>query len=310
MTSAAEPARRDGPFSWLPHSRAEVELWLDAFVDGNRFTISVFFPIVGAVMLLGSASGVLPAPLSFNPPLILFGTAVMASPLLVGVLPTIDRRALSGIAILVAYTYLIEYLGVSTGWPYGSFTYGVTLGPMVDGIPAALPLFFLPIVANAYLLCLLLLGEHAESWVVRLAVVISAVVTLDVVLDPAAVSIGFWTYDAGGAFYGVPLSNYAGWVLSASVAVVVFDRAVDRAAIETRLDRCAFMLDDMVSFVILWGFINAWFGNWVPVAVAVLFGTGLLAVDRFDAGLLRPNTGLYVPDASTLTRDRSPLGDR
>jgi putative membrane protein len=42
------------------------------------------------------------------------------------------------------------------------------------------------------------------------------------------------------------------------------------------------MLDDLVSFVILWGAINAAFGNWVPVALAGLFFAGLVKIDRFD----------------------------
>ncbi len=283
--------------SGLPRNRTETEAWLDAFVDGNRFTIAVFFPLVGAVMLLGSAMewSVFPAFLQFNPPLILFGTVVMAAPLIVGVIPTLDRRALAGIGILMSYTYFIEYVGVSTGWPYGEFVYGVSLGPMVGGIPAALPVFFLPIVINTYLLSLLLLGERASSRLVRLSIVIPAVVAMDVVLDPAAVSLGFWSYEGGGLFYDVPLSNYAGWVLSATVAVGVLDLTFDRTQLESRLANCAFMLDDLISFVILWGLINAWFGNWIPVAVAAVFGMAILRAKRFDAGLLRPSPGLYVP---------------
>jgi putative membrane protein len=38
----------------------------------------------------------------------------------------------------------------------------------------------------------------------------------------------------------------------------------------------------MVSFVLLWGAVNAAFGNWIPVALAALFGAGLVAADRFD----------------------------
>ncbi|MFB6293097.1 MAG: carotene biosynthesis protein, partial [Halonotius sp.] len=41
----------------FPQNRREVEPWLDALVDGNRFTIAVFFPLVGALMLVGSAEG-------------------------------------------------------------------------------------------------------------------------------------------------------------------------------------------------------------------------------------------------------------
>mgnify|MGYP000606691175 FL=1 len=281
----------------LPRSRREVEPWLDALVDGNRFTIAVFFPLVGALMLVGSAEGwaIIPEPLRFNPPFLVFGTVVMAAPMLVGVLPTLDRRGGAGLGLLTGYTYLIEYLGVTTGWPYGSFEYGVSLGPMVDGVPAALPVFFIPLVLNAYLLCLLLLGDRAGSRLARLAVVIPAVVTMDLVLDPAAVSLGFWAYDAGGAFYDVPLSNFAGWVLSATVAVGVLDFALDQSGLFDRLAQCDFMLDDMVSFVILWGAINAWFGNWLPVAVAIVFGIGVLRAKRFDVGLLRPSTGVYLP---------------
>ncbi len=283
--------------SGLPRTRRETEAWLDAFVDGNRFTIAVFFPLIGAIMLLGSAEGwsFIPRPLRFNAALILFGTVVMAAPLIVGVIPAIDRRALGGVGVLVGYTYLIEHVGVSTGWPYGEFAYGISLGPMIGEIPAALPVFFLPIVLNTYVLSLLLLGERAASRLFRLAVVIPAVVAMDVVLDPAAVSLGFWAYLDGGVFYGVPLSNYAGWVLSAAVSVAVLDWTIDRAVLEARLAQCEFLLDDLVSFVILWGVINAWFGNWLSVGVALLFGVAILQAKRFDAGLLRPSTGIYVP---------------
>ena len=280
-----------------PRSRQEAEQWLDALVDGNRFTIAVFFPLVGAIMLVGSAEGwsLLPPVARFNPPLILLGTVVMAAPMLVGVLPTVGRRALAGIGLLTAYTYLIEYLGVTTGWPYGAFEYGISLGPMLSGVPAALPVFFIPLVLNAYLLCLLLLGGRAGSRLARLAVVIPAVVTMDVVLDPAAVSLGFWSFDGGGVFYGVPLSNYVGWVVSAVVAVGVLDASLDQSALIDRLRRCEFMLDDMVSFVLLWGSINAWFGNWLAVVAAAAFGLGILRVKAFDVGLLAPSTGLYLP---------------
>ncbi|MFP4189089.1 MAG: bisanhydrobacterioruberin hydratase [Halobacteriales archaeon] len=271
----------------LPSDRDEFERAFDATVRDNRFTIAVFFPAVGAFTLVASAEGVLPEPLAFNPWLLLLGVLVMRSPLVAGVLPTVDRRAAYGATALIAYTYAVELLGVSTGVPYGEFAYGVSLGPTFAGVPLALPVFYIPLVVNAYLLCLLLLGERASSLAVRLGVVASAVVAMDIVLDPGAVALGFWSFDSG-VFYGVPLSNYAGWALSAVVSVVVLDAAFDRAALLERLESCDFMLDDMVSFVILWGGINIWFGNAVPVAVAVLFGVGLVRADRFDARLFDP----------------------
>ena len=267
-----------------PDGRREAEALLDRTVIENRFTISVVFPLVGAVALVGSAEGWVPEPFAFHPWFVLFGVLVMRSPLVVGVLPTVDRRALGWIGALTAYTYLIEGVGVATGWPYGEFAYTVDLGPMLAGVPVALPVFFIPLVTNAYLLCLLLLGPRADSVWVRLATVIPVVVAMDIVLDPGAVSLGFWDF-GGGAFYDVPVSNYAGWVLSAIVAVVTLDRAFAGTAIRERLRNCEFMLDDMVSFVILWGSINVWFGNPLPAAVAAAFGAGLVRADRFDTRL-------------------------
>ncbi len=273
----------------LPTTRPEAEAQFDALVRENRFTIAVLFPFVGAVLLLASAGGLLPPWLAFNPLLVLVGVAVMRLPLIAGLTPLLDRRATLGVLLLTAYAYGIEYTGVHTGFPYGTFSYGVSLGPTVAGVPIGLPVFFLPLVVNAYLLCLLLLRDRADSTPLRLAVVVAAVLLMDVVLDPGAVALGFWHYPSGGIFYGVPLSNYRGWILSSVVSVVALDLALDRTALHTRLRSCEFMLDDLVSFVILWGGINVWFGHLLPAAVAVAFGVGLLTTDRFDASLFGPS---------------------
>jgi len=267
----------------VPTTRAELEARLDGVVRANRFTIAVVFPVVGAVLLVASAEGWLPPPLAFHPWLVLTGVLVMRSPLVVGVAPLVDRRAAAGVGALCAYAYGIELVAVATGWPYGSFRYAVDLGPTVGGVPLALPVFFLPIVMNGYLLALLLLGERAASALVRLPAVVATVVLMDLVLDPGAVALGFWVYADGGPFYGVPLSNFAGWVLSAGVTVAVLDRVFARADLLARLADCPYLLDDLVSFVLLWGGVNAWFGNPVPVALAALFALGLVRTDRFDA---------------------------
>jgi putative membrane protein len=207
----------------------------------------------------------------------------MRLPLVAGLAPLVDRRAAVGLLALAGYAYGIELVGVRTGVPYGEFTYLVDLGPMLFGeVPLGLPVFFFPLVVNSYLLVLLLLGERADRTVVRLLAVVASVLAMDLVLDPGAVALGFWAYDAGGVYYGVPWSNYAGWVLSAAVAVVALDRSFPVEALRARLSACAFLLDDLVSFVLLWGLVNAVYGNWVPVAVAVLFGLGLLRTERFD----------------------------
>jgi putative membrane protein len=117
---------------------------------------------------------------------------------------------------------------------------------------------------------------------VRPPATFATVLAIDLVLDPGAVAIGFWAYLDGGVYYGVPASNYAGWVLSGTVATVAFDLAFDRTELIARLDERAFMLDDLVSFVVLWGLVNLAFANWIPVLLTLVLAGGLIATDRFD----------------------------
>lgn len=264
-------------------SRAGVETRLDRLVSENRFTIAVVFPVFGAVLLLASAETLLPGPLNFNPLLVLFGTLVMRLPLVAGIAPLVGRRVATALGLLTLYAYGIEFVGATTGIPYGEFAYGIDLGPMLfDTVPIGLPIFFLPLVVNAYLLCLLLFRDRVSSAFVRVPAVIAVVLLMDLVLDPGAVALGFWSYADGGSYYAVPASNYAGWVLSATVTVVTLDRAFDHLKLRQRLAACEFMLDDLLSFVVLWGSINAYFGQWIPVVLAALLGLGLWRTDRFD----------------------------
>lgn len=255
---------------------------LGKLVEENRFTISAVFPAVGAVTLLASAEGLLPGFLSYNPYFIIFGTLVMRLPLIAGLQPLIDRKAAAGLVLLTVYSYFIEYVGTTTGFPYGEFQYLIELGPMIAGkVPLGLPIFFIPLVVNAYLLVLLLFPDRTERLSFRLPVVVGTVLFLDLVLDPAAVAIKFWSYSES-FFYGVPLSNFFGWFISASVAVIVLDFSLDRSGLVDRLNNCGFMLDDMVSFVFLWGLVNLYFLNILPFLLSLVLGLALWKTDRFD----------------------------
>lgn len=266
----------------LPDRRA-VERQFEDIVRDNRFTIAVVFPLVGVVLLIAGSEGYLPEALATNPYLIVAANLVMVSPLIAGLLPLVDRRAVAGIGVLALFTWGIELTGVRTGLPYGEFEYLLDLGPMLFGlVPLALPVFFFPILLNSYLLVQLLLGPGDRSAVIRVPAALVVVLTMDLVLDPGAVALGFWGWTDPGAYYGVPAINYAGWVLSGTIALVLIELALRTDAVRTRLEHCEFLLDDLVSFVLFWGLVNAYFGNWVPVALAAALGAMLVRADRFD----------------------------
>lgn len=250
----------------------------EKIVEDNRFTIAVIFPLVGAVGFLASAEGFLPEFLSFSPWFILFGTLVMRLPLVAGLKPLVDRKAGIGLILLSFYAYFIEFVGLQTGWPYGDFEYLVSLGPMVQGVPVGLPVFFIPLVVNSYLLVNLF--DFERVWE-RFLLTLGVILLVDLVLDPAAVALGIWSYPEG-FFYGVPLSNFLGWIISGAVAVIVLELCFDRSSVIQRLEEEDYMLDDLVSFVFLWGIVNLYYGNLVPVSIAFFLGTVLYDSGRFS----------------------------
>ncbi|MGH3148379.1 MAG: carotenoid biosynthesis protein, partial [Rubrobacter sp.] len=103
------------------------------------------------------------------------------------------------------------------GFPYGTFYYGDALGYRLAGlVPFLLPVSYAPLV----------LGAVAASWSsprrpIHAFAAALLLVLMDGVLDPGAASLGFWVWPEGGAYYGVPPSNYAGWLLSGIAAATI-----------------------------------------------------------------------------------------
>lgn len=124
---------------------------------------------------------------------------------------------------LSAFGYAIETTGVATGFPYGPFYYGDSLGPKISGlVPYLLPLSWVPLVLGA------VAATAPEGKAVplrrRVLWVLFAAVLLtlgDGALDPGAASLGFWVWPEGGPYYGVPISNYLGWLFSSTLAAAI-----------------------------------------------------------------------------------------
>ena len=278
---------RSRPPAWLDRRAAEARL--EGVVRANRFTLAVTVPAVGAALLLAGSRGLLSPELVLHPALLLPAVLAMRLPLLAGLLPTVGRRAAVGLGVLAIYAYAVEFVGVTTGWPYGAFAYTADFGPAIGGtVPLALPLLYVPLVLDAYLLGIALLDRHGGGLLdSRAARVLAGVVILlfvDLVLDPGAVAVGFWAYDAGGPYYGVPLSNFAGWLLTGTVALVGVDLAFDAGALRERTGRAPFVLDDLVSFLVLWGGVNLAVGNWLAVLVAAALAVLVANVSVFREG--------------------------
>jgi putative membrane protein len=123
---------------------------------------------------------------------------------------------------------LAEAIGVATGWPFGRYAYTGTLGPELLGVPVVVPLAWAMMTWPALVV--------ARTLAVRGAVVVvigaAALTAWDVFLDPQMVAAGHWTWldpqPALPLVPGIPLTNYAGWLLVSVLVMTVLTRTLRR----------------------------------------------------------------------------------
>ncbi len=123
-------------------------------------------------------------------------------------------------ALLGFYALGIETLAIFTGFPYGHFGYSELLGGKLFGVtPWTVFLAWSPLMAGAWAIAATIFSNA----VLRAAAAAVTTMIFDLVLDPGAVRLGFWQYEGGGVFYGVPVSNFLGWLVSGLIGAALIE---------------------------------------------------------------------------------------
>jgi putative membrane protein len=136
------------------------------------------------------------------------------------------RSALRFIVVASGISLAAEYLSTNTGFPYGRYDYIATTHGSelyVSNIPLFVPISFGTVVWAGRALAnrvnispgILILGGALFA------------AAIDLVIDPMTLRGGSWflgrlySYRAAGQWFGVPMSNYAGWILVSALILLV-----------------------------------------------------------------------------------------
>jgi uncharacterized membrane protein len=141
------------------------------------------------------------------------------------------RRTLGFMACVWPVALVAELSSTRTGVPFGLYRYtGLTRGQelFIADVPFIDSLSFVFLAYAAYCLARAALAQRRVSrWVMAVAAG-ALMMGLDVVIDPLAVRGDRWflgplfAYDQPGIYFGVPLSNFAGWIVVGAVGVGLF----------------------------------------------------------------------------------------
>lgn len=254
MTVAAQRRHRAaaGP---RPRPRLDAWAWVAAL---GAIGVQMAFPFTdGGTLLLTTASV-----------LLLSAAALLHACAVGGRVAALVLLVVAGGGGLVA-----EAVGVRTGVPFGDYAYSGTLGVEVLGVPALVPLAWVMMAWPALVVTRTLVRSRAAVAVLGAW----ALTAWDVFLDPQMVDLGHWTWadphPALPGVSGIPVSNFAGWLLVSLLIVGTLDRLVPATSARAGLPVAVYLWTYFSSVLAH----AAFFGR-PPVALVGALVMGVVAV--------------------------------
>jgi putative membrane protein len=124
---------------------------------------------------------------------------------------TISRADFLRLLAVAVCGLLIELCGVYYGLPFGRYAYTGVLQPVVFGVPVVMACAWVTLVAYVkQAISHLSLPSWAGAFVAA-----AWMTAIDLVIDPlAANQLDYWRWAERGVYYGIPLSNFAGWFVA------------------------------------------------------------------------------------------------
>ena len=178
-------------------------------------------------------------------------------------------------AIVFPIAWVAELSSTRVGIPFGLYHYtGLTRGRelYIADVPFFDSLSFTFLAYAAFCLARGVLAGRTVPFGATAMLAGFLMMMLDVVIDPAAVRGERWFlghifyYAEGGVYFGVPLSNFAGWWLVGAVGVAAYE-ACSRFADPSRPGR---VRAGIALYYAVLGFnlaVTAWIGEWGSLAV-------------------------------------------
>lgn len=139
------------------------------------------------------------------------------------------RRTLTTAVTIALFTFLVEALGSTTGFPFGHYDYTDLLQPQLFGVPLLIPIAWLMMLPPAWAtVAFLLPTSHNSAPAQRrkqyaLFVVLSALALTawDLLLDPQMVAWNLWVWQEPGGYFGIPWLNFWGWFMTAVIVTLL-----------------------------------------------------------------------------------------
>jgi uncharacterized membrane protein len=126
-------------------------------------------------------------------------------------------------AAICALGFTAEFIGVSTGMPFGRYYFTDMLGPKILGVvPWVMPLAWFNIAFPSHVIAS---AAFPKRPLFRRLLGAWLMLVWDLSIDPFMAHVyPYWVWKNPGPYYGIPISNFAGWFFVGVLAMTVLDR--------------------------------------------------------------------------------------
>lgn len=137
------------------------------------------------------------------------------------------RTAILFVLLFLVIGNLMENLGVATGFPFGHYYFTDQMGPKLFHVPIFLGLAYVGMGYVSWVLAEVIAGNANSTIaanVLRVPALAAVIMTSwDFSQDPVwSTVLHLWTWTRGGAYFGVPWSNFFGWLITTFLIYVCF----------------------------------------------------------------------------------------
>jgi uncharacterized membrane protein len=192
-------------------------------------SISSRWIVVGSLALIATVATIIAFMLVESVALLSIATLLFAAfAFSHGVLRYGLRAMVVFVVVVVVIGWSFETLSIETGFPFGDYYYTSLMGAKLGQVPIAIMPSYFAFGYLSWALASVLLGKRDNGLSGRdllvLPIVSSFIMVIwDLCQDPLCSTImGEWIWEDGGAYFGVPLSNFFGWFLTVFTFYLIF----------------------------------------------------------------------------------------
>ncbi|MCJ7736669.1 MAG: carotenoid biosynthesis protein [Anaerolineae bacterium] len=185
----------------------------------------IAYAVLNTYFVLTPVLGTAPAAAMMLVPVLMGGFSLAHAMYTLGI-----RNAAVFFILSTVISFAFESVGVATGTIFGPYHYADKLGPQLLNVPVLVPIAWFMVIYPSYAMAnYIITGDtryRPETGLARqvgLALLSAILMTAwDLVLDPQMVGEGYWTWHTESAYFGIPVQNFVGWLITTCTVYLAY----------------------------------------------------------------------------------------